>query len=87
LRYDVARDLTSGRSDHERDDHVVGSKRRRLRCWPSLKRDVKKYKGKEGESLLMMVCEILNILSVATIAKDCLIIALPCKLLLSSKRN
>ncbi len=31
LRYDVARDLANDRSDHERDDYVVESERRRLR--------------------------------------------------------
>ena len=87
LRYDVARDLANDRSDHERDDYVVESERRRLRYWLSLKRDVEKYKSKEGESLLIMICEILGILSVATIVKGCLIIALLCKLLLLSKKK
>ena len=32
LRYDVVRDLISDQSDHERNNYVVGSKRRRLRC-------------------------------------------------------
>jgi len=82
LRYDVVRDLVGGRSDHERNGHVVESERRRLRYWQGLKRGVGKY-----GSLLMMICEILGILSVATIVENNLIIALPYKLLLLSKKN
>jgi len=87
LRCDVVRDLTSDRSDHKRNDYIVKSKRRRLRYWQDLKRDVKKYKNKKSKNLLIIVCEILSILSVATIVKSDLIIALPCKLLLLNKRN
>jgi hypothetical protein len=87
LRCGAARDLTDGRSDHGRNDHAVRSERRRLRCWQGLKRGVGKYEGGKDGGLLMMVCEVLGILSVATIAEGGLIIALPCKLLLPSKKN